>query len=396
MVELEGMAEAPADVLMDVAPRIGFGSRVRKSPFFDATLRWGCKAYSTYNHMYMPLYYESPVADYWKLISDVTLWDVAVERQLEITGPDAAKFVQYLTPRNLSTMEVGQCKYVVICDQHGGVVNDPILLKLGQNHFWLSMADSDLLLWAKGLQVHSGFNVALSEPDVSPLQIQGPVSTQVMADLFGDWINDLKYYWFREAELEGMPLVISRTGWSNERGYEVFLRDGQYGDILWERIMAAGQPYGIAPAAPPTIRRVEAALLSYGADMDLGVNPLELGLGRLVDLEMPAEFVGKGALRRIAAEGPLRKLVGMTLGGAPLESPNEEPWSVLDAEGALAGKVTSAVYSPRLERNIALALLRQNIALEGSEFQVIAPSQQLSGTVVPIPFYNPKKLKAAS
>jgi len=391
MSQSDNSTPPSATVLTELAPRIGFGSRVRKSPFFEATLRWGCKAYSIYNHMYMPLYYESPVADYWKLIETVTLWDVAVERQLEITGPDAARFLQYMTPRNLSTMAVGQCKYVVICDQHGGVINDPVLLKLGANQFWLSMADSDLLLWAKGLQANSGFNVALSEPDVSPLQVQGPASVQAMTDLFGDWIGDLKYYRFAETVFDGMPLVVSRTGWSSERGYEIFLRDSVYGDKLWELIMAAGQRHGIAPGAPSTIRRIEGGLLSYGADMDLSVNPYELGLARLIDLDMPADFVGKGALRRIAAEGPLRKLVGMELAGEPLSGPNEEPWSLLDGEGGMAGKLTSAVYSPRLDRNIALALVRRDLATDGRQLEVARPRAPMMGTVVPFPFHDPQK-----
>ena len=221
------------------APLVAFSARIRKSPFFDATLRWGAKAFSTYNHMYMPLYYETPVADYWKLVEAVTLWDVAVERQVEIAGPDAARFAQYLTPRDLSETKVGQCKYALICDEHGGIINDPVLLKLAEDRFWFSLADSDVLLWAKGLAIAGGWNVEVREPDVSPLQVQGPKSPEVMASLFGDWIQELKYFWFRETELDGIPLVVSRTGWSTELGYELFLRDGSRGDELWERIMAA-------------------------------------------------------------------------------------------------------------------------------------------------------------
>jgi len=377
-----------------VQPAITFGSRVRKSPFFAATRRCGCKAYTIYNHTYLPVYYESPEADFWRLVRDVTLWDVACQRQVEITGPDAARFVQLLTPRNLSTCAVGQCKYVLITDENGGIVNDPVLLRLGENRFWLSLSDSDVLLWAKGVARHAGLDVTLGEPDVSPLQVQGPKSADVMRDLFGAWIDDLRYFWCRETELDGIPLVVSRTGWSSERGYEVYLGDGRHGDRLWEMIMAAGRPHGIAPGAPSTIRRIEGAMLSYGADMTLAENPFELGLGRLVDLDMEADYVGKTALRRIAAEGPARRLVGLEIGGPALPAGNEEPWP-LSAADAVVGRATSCVHSPRLEKNIALGIVARARAEEGSRLQVKAPDGVRDATVVPTPFYDPKKALAA-
>ncbi len=369
---------------------IGFGPRVRQSPFFAATLRWGAKAFSTYNHMYMPLYYDSPVADYWKLVEAVTLWDVGVERQVEIAGPDAARFTQYLTPRDLSKTQPGQCKYVLLCDEAGGIVNDPVLLKLAEDRFWLSLADSDVLLWAKGLALAGGWNVEVREPDVSPLQVQGPKSPQVMIDLFGDWIEELRYFYFRETELDGIPVVVSRTGWSSERGYEIFLRDGSRGDELWERIMAAGAPHGIAPGAPSTIRRIEGAMLSYGSDMDLSVNPYELGLGRLVNLDAPIDFVGKAALARIATEGATRRFCGLEIEGAPLHSGNREHWACSRA-GVACGTLTSAIYSPRLEINMGLALLSTDATELGSEILIESPDGPLSAKVVPLPFYDPKK-----
>jgi len=200
-------------------PHLGFGTRVRKSPYFESTLKWGCKEYTTYNHMYFPVYYNTPEDDYWSLVNDVTLWDVAVERQVEITGPDATKFTQMLTPRNLSDCEVTQCKYVLNTNYEGGILSDPILLRLAENHWWYSISDSDLLLWAMGVAGKGKYDIKLVEPDVSPLQVQGPKSNNVMVDLFGSWINDLKYYWCRETELDGIPVVVSRTGWSGEIGY---------------------------------------------------------------------------------------------------------------------------------------------------------------------------------
>jgi len=344
---------------------VGISARVRTSPFFEATQRWGCKGYTTYNHMYLPLYYEGLEADFWRLVEHVTLWDVAVERQVEITGPDAARFTQMLTPRNLSTCAVGQCKYAPITDENGGLISDPVLLRLGENHFWLSLADSDVLLWAKGLAAGTGMNVNVGEPDVSPLQVQGPKSTDVMRDLFGPWIDELKYFWFRETDLDGIPLVVSRTGWSSERGYEIFLRDGARGDELWETVMAAGRPYEIGPGAPNQIRRIEGGLISYGADATLSENPFELGLDRLVDLDQEADFIGKAALKRIKAAGVDRRLVGVEIAGARLAVSNERFWPLVGHDPARF-KITSAVYSPRLEKNIAMALVPVDLTAEGT------------------------------
>ena len=373
----------------ETAAAISIGPRIRKSPFYEATRRYGCKAFTTYNHMYMPVYYESPEADYRRLIEAVTLWDVGVERQVEIAGPDAARFTQFLTPRNLSSCAVGQCKYVLLTTERGGIVNDPVLLRLAEDRFWLSLSDSDVLLWARALAYALGYDVEVREPDVSPLQVQGPRSFEVMRDLFGGWIEELRYFWFRETELDGIPLVISRTGWSAERGYEVYLRDGRHGDRLWEAIMEAGRPYDIGPAAPSTIRRIEGGLLSYGADMDLDTNPYEIGLGRLVDLEQEADFLGKAALAEIARSGPARRLAGLEIEGGRLPA-NEEAWPV-SAGGRGVGKVTSAVHSPRLGKNIALAMLSAEAAEAGGRVETETPLGPRAAELVELPFFDPKK-----
>ena len=267
----------------------GFGTQIRKSPYFDATVRWGAKGFSVYNHMYIPRDFGDPEQNFWNLVNDAILCDVAVERQVEITGPDAAKFVQMLTPRDLSKMAVGQCKYILITNADGGILNDPILLRLAENHFWISLADSDILLWAQGVAVHSGMDVTIGEPDVSPLQLQGPKSGEMMKALFGDSIMDLKYYWLREVDLDGIPLIVSRTGWSSELGYELYLQDGSRGDELWEKIMAAGKPFGLKPGHTSSIRRIEGGMLSYHADADINTNPFELGPRTgLVNLDMEA------------------------------------------------------------------------------------------------------------
>ena len=372
------------------APIIGFGTRVRKSPFFDATRRYGAKAFTVYNHMYMPLWYEDPTADYWKLVNDVTLWDVSAQRQVEITGPDAAKFVQYLTPRRLTECAVGQCKYVLLTDENGGLINDPVLLKLGENHFWLSLADSDVLLWTKAIAAHTEMDVHITEPDVSPLQLQGPHAFDVMVTLVGDWPGNLGYFWFQEHDLDGIPLVISRTGWSGQRGFEIYLRDGSMGDLLWERIMEAGRAFGIAPAAPSQIERIEAGMLSYATDMTLENNPFEINLGKLCDLDMQADFMGKEALKRIKQEGVQQRLVGLEVGGGPMIEFNADHWRIMDGEEPV-GVVTSSVYSPRLDKNLALGYVSVGCSDAGTELGMEAPWGLAPCTVSPLPFLKPNR-----
>ncbi|WP_347864899.1 MULTISPECIES: glycine cleavage T C-terminal barrel domain-containing protein [Planktomarina] len=380
---------------MTQADDFGFGTQIRKSPYFDATVRWGAQGFSVYNHMYIPRDFGDPEQNFWNLVDQAILCDVAVERQVEITGPDAAKFTQMLTCRDLSKMAVGQCKYILITNADGGILNDPILLRLAENHFWISLADSDILLWAQGVAVHSGLNVQIKEPDVSPLQLQGPNSGLIMQELFGDSIADLKYYWLRELELEGIPLVVSRTGWSSELGYELYLRDGSKGDQLWELIMAAGASHGLKPGHTSSIRRIEGGMLSYHADADIDTNPFELGFDRLVNLDMDAEFIGKAALRKIKQEGPMRKQVGLVLDCAPLTGPNTTFWAI-QQDGATVGKVTSAVYSPRLKQNIALAMVATDAATMGAEVEVLTNTGAVKATMVERPFYDPKKQIAAA
>ncbi|MFX0547602.1 glycine cleavage T C-terminal barrel domain-containing protein [Roseovarius sp. S1116L3] len=377
------------------ADDFGFGTQIRKSPYFNATVRWGAQGFSVYNHMYIPRDFGNPEQNFWNLVNDAILCDVAVERQVEITGPDAAKFTQMLTCRDLSKMAVGQCKYILITNADGGILNDPILLRLAENHFWISLADSDILLWAQGVAVHSGLDVTIGEPDVSPLQLQGPKSGEIMQALFGDDILDLRYYWLREVELNGIPLIVSRTGWSSELGYEIYLRDGSKGDLLWETIMAAGLEFGLKPGHTSSIRRIEGGMLSYHADADMSTNPFELGFDRLVNLEMEGDFIGKAALQRIKDEGVSRKQIGLIIDGTPLAGPNTTFWEI-HSGGEAIGKVTSAVYSPRLDRNIALAMVSVEHANIGAEVEVITKSGPIRATICERPFYDPKKQIAAA
>ena len=375
---------------MNHLENFGFGTQIRKSPYFDATVRWGAKKFSVYNHMYIPRDFGDPEQNFWNLVNDAILCDVAVERQVEITGPDASKFMQMLTPRDLSNMSVGQCKYIFITNEEWGILNDPILLRLGENHFWISLADSDILLWAQGVSVHSGLKVTIREPDVSPLQLQGPKSGEVMKALFGKSIIDLKYYWFRQTELDGIPLIVSRTGWSCELGYELFLQDGSLGDKLWEKIMAAGSPIGLKPGHTSSIRRIEGGMLSYQADADINTNPYELGMERFININMEADFIGKEALIRIRENGVIRKQVGLRIECDPLKEPNTTFWEIIK-NGKTIGKVTSAVYSPRLEQNIALAIVSIEYTEIGNLVEVSMQSGTAQASIVETPFFDPKK-----
>ena len=373
----------------------GFGTQIRKSPYFDSTVKWGATGFSVYNHMYIPRDFGSPEQNFWNLIEKSILCDVAVERQVEITGPDAFKFTQLLTPRDLSKLAIGQCKYVLITNNEGGILNDPVLLRLAENHFWLSLADSDILLWAQGVAVNSGLDVQIKEPDVSPLQLQGPTSGEIMIKLFGEDVKDLKYYWLKEYNLDGIPLIISRTGWSSELGYEIYLRDGTKGNELYEKIMEAGKEHGLQPGHTSSIRRIEGGMLSYHADADINTNPFELGFDRLVNLDNDNNFIGKEALKKIKDKGITRKQVGLEIDCEPLSGPNTTFWQI-KKNNMNIGKVTSAIYSPRLKKNIALAMVSVEQSEIGNDFQVITNEGTFDCIVVEKPFYDPKKKIASS
>jgi aminomethyltransferase len=368
-----------------------FGPWYRRSPFFEKTLAAGCSAYDIYNHMLLPGYYGDPVEEYWALLNGVTLWDVGVERIVEITGPDASEFTNRLTCRDLTKCAVGQGKYVLITAEDGGIVNDPVLLRVEENRWWLALADSDAGLWARGAAVSSGLDVKVREPDVHPVQVQGPKSKDVIRSLFGDAIADLRYYWTAETELDGIPVVISRTGWTGEVGYEIYLRDGSRGGDLWDRIMEAGKPHDIRPIAPCEARRIEAGIFNYGSDMTIENNPFEvMGLERLVE-QQDADYIGKAALERIRVEGVSRKLIGLEIDGPALPFEIAEKRPALH-RGEAVGTVTDLIWSPRLERNIGYVWVPIELAEAGNDLEVIGPDgTRAFGRTAAIPFIDPKK-----
>ncbi|NCU88718.1 MAG: glycine cleavage system protein T [Proteobacteria bacterium] len=368
----------------------GFGTQIRKSPFFDATVKWGAKDFSVYNHMYIPRDFGNPEQNFWNLINDAILCDVAVERQVQVKGPDASKFVQMMTPRDLSDMKVGQCKYVILVNQNGGVLNDPILLKVSEDEYWFSLADSDILFWAQGLAANTNYNVEITEPDVSPLQLQGPKSRDIMIKIFGEQILDLKYYWFKQFRFNHTELIISRTGWSSELGYEIFVTDSKVGNELYEHIMKIGEPMGLKPGHTSTIRRIEGGMLSYHADMTINTNPLELGMDKFIDLNIDFDFIGKDALKKIKNDGIKRKQVGLYIENKRMSGPNTRFWD-LQYNNKIVGKITSAVYSPRLEKNIALAIVDIDYSNLNQKLVVDDGNSQFNAVVVNKPFYDPNK-----
>ena len=366
------------------------GARLRRSPYFEAEQRYGPKGYTVYNHMLFPIRYDDLEAEYRHLLEHVTLWDVAVERCLEISGPDGFAFAQLLTPRDLSACAVGQAKYVLVCAPDGGVLNDPVLTRMDENRFWLALASSDVLLYAKGLAANAGMDVELREVDAAPLQIQGPKSKDVVRALFGDEIVELRYYFFAETEVEGIPVVVTRTGWTSEVGYEVYLCDPTRGTDLWELILEAGRPHEIRPTGPCDIWRIEAGILNWGADMTLGNNVYEVGLDYLVDEGKQSDYIGREALARIKAEGVTRKLVGIEIEGDRIEM-NSVAWRVKSG-GDTIGRCRSAIYSPRLKKNIGYAMVPAEYSAVGTQLRVkMSGIGERRATVVPKPFIDPKK-----
>ncbi len=366
----------------------------RKSPYFEATKRAGCKSWGLYNHMLLPTLYDDPVTEYWALLNDVTMWDVSVERCVEITGPDAFELTNLVTCRDLTTCDVWQCKYVLLTAADGGIVNDPVLLRLGENHFWLALADSDALLYVAGVAAGRGMDVTIREADVAPMQVQGPRSKDVIGALFGDVVRDLRYYWCAEAEVDGIPVVVSRTGWTGEVGYEIYLRDPRRGDDLWERVRQAGEPFGIRAIAPSEARRIEAGIFNFGSDMRVEDTPFHVsGLEKFVELGQEQEFMGKGALARLAETGVDRKLVGVDIGGDPMtdEGALNDFWPVRAAGGEPIGRITAAAWSPRLERNVGFAWVPSSHMAVRTELEVDAPQGTRSATVVALPFVDPNK-----
>ncbi|MEM7274370.1 MAG: glycine cleavage T C-terminal barrel domain-containing protein [Actinomycetota bacterium] len=367
-------------------PALSLNARIRLSPYHERTVEHGAQLVSVYNKMRLPGGYGDPEAEYRRLTEGVAIWDVAAERQLEVRGPDASACVQYLTARDLSKMKEGQGKYVAMCDHQGRILNDPVLLKLA-DRYWFSLADSDMLLWARAIAGERGFDVEIDEPDVSPLAVQGPKAESVIVDLFGPHVTSLRYFWFIETDLDGIPLVLCRSGWSKQGGFELFLQDGSRATELWDKVWEAGQPYDIGPGVPNQTERIESGLLSFGGDTTPDTNPFEAGMARFVDVDLEPDYIGKAALQRVAAEGPARQLVGLTVA----TEPGQTAWPIVTRmpvwlDGEQVGTMSSMADSPRLQKTIAVAQVATPVVEAGATVTVDSPDGPREATISALPF----------
>ena len=370
---------------------IGIGTRIRKSPYFDSTIKYGVKAFTIYNKMYLPAGFSSPTEEYLSLVNDVTFGDFAAERQVEVSGPDAFDFIKYINPRNLSKCNIGDCKYIVLTDSIGCIINDACLIRLADDKFWVSPGDGDVLLWLQGVAMHSGMNVNICEPDVSPLQISGPKAGRLIQKLFAGEHDNLGYYKAKETSLENIPMVIARTGWSGELSYELYLQDRKLGNSLFELVYEAAKEFNGNVIAPNNIRTIEGGLLSYGSDFGREHNPFTIGLDRLVDVDQDIDFIGKEALKKIKENGTASKLIGVEMDGDPIDKVPEHFWTVLNLEGKKIGRLSRCIYSPRLKKNIGLAIVDSHATEEGNKVIIESPELKYNAIVAKLPWFPAEK-----
>ena len=342
-------------------PLIFFSRRVRETPYETRVLAQGAKAFTVYNQMTLATLFRSLEDDYWHLREHVQLWDVACERQVEVRGPDALRLVELATPRDVSACRIGQCVYAPLCDESGGIVNDPLILRLAEDRFWVSIADSGVLLWLKSLALGRGFDVEVFEPDVNICALQGPKADAVLQPLIEVDVRAISFFRFIETRIGDAPVVIARSGWSGQGGFEIYLQDSNKGLDLWDAIWQSGEAHGIRAGCPNLIERIETGLLSYGNDMTLANNIFECGLDRFVTLGKESEYLSRSALDRIAAQGVEMKLVKIEIEGGPAPL-LRAAWPVL-VDRREAGCVTSAAWSPRFGTVVAFAM----VAVEHAE-----------------------------
>jgi glycine cleavage system aminomethyltransferase T len=380
--------------MLEQSATIYFGPWYRRSPFFEATRRAGCSAYDVYNHMLLPAYFDDPIVEYWALLNDVTVWDVAVERTVQIAGPDADRLVEMLTCRDLSRCRIKQGKYMIVTAPDGGIVNDPVLLHVAENTWWMQLADSDAGLYALGVATQAGLDVEITYPEAYPMQVQGARAAETLEKLVGPAIFDLKYYWVENFQIKDIPVLVSRTGWTAVQGFEINLLDPTRGDDLWDAVFQAGEEFKIRAVAPVEARRIEAGIMNYGSDMTLDDTPLHVqSLEHLVE-DQPQDYIGKQALEALRARGVDRKLVGIELEGDELRAELTWFWPV-HKDGREVGKVTDAIWSPKLERNIGYVWVPIELTQPGTTVDVESENGHLVGTIATIPFVDARKEEPA-
>lgn len=361
------------------SPALSLSRRLRQSPF-EGRSHHGARAASVYNHVVLPTAYASLEEDYWHLREHVQIWDVACQVQVQIKGPDALRLVEYLTPRDLSKIVPGQCVYAPLIDEQAGIINDPIILCLAPDRYWLSISDSDVLLWVKGLAIGAGFDVEVTDPDVFPLSLQGPKSETLLSRLVKEPLSEVRFFRFIETEIAGIPLVIARTGWSGQGGFELYLDAPSEGERLWDAIVDAGADLDLRPGCPNLIDRIETGLLSFGNDMTLRDNPIEAGLDRFFKMGKAAEYLGQKALEQIAESGPDKRMVRLVVPGAAIANPRGT-YAMEVGEAKRSGEVTSITYSPRFNCNVGLGYVPAEASGVGTQVVIHGPDEVVTGQI---------------
>ncbi len=360
-------------------PQISLSRRLRRTPFSEGVEAAGVKGYTVYNRMLLPTVFESVEADYHHLKKNVQVWDVSCERQVELRGPDAARLMQMLTPRDLRGMLPGQCFYVPIVDETGGMLNDPVAVKLSEDRWWISIADSDLLLWVKGLANGYRLDVLVDEPDVSPLGVQGPKADELMARVFGDRVRDIRFFKFDMFEFEGRDLAVARSGYSKQGGFEIYVEGSDIGMPLWNALFSAGEDLDVRAGCPNLIERIEGGLLSYGNDMTDDNTPHECGLGKFCNTHTAIGCVGRDALLRVAKEGPVQQIRPIAIDGDAVP-PCVQPWPVF-ADGKQVGQVTSSAWSPDFSTNVSIGMVKLSHWDAGTKVEAETPDGMRGATV---------------
>ncbi|AFO93464.1 dimethylsulfoniopropionate demethylase (plasmid) [Phaeobacter inhibens] len=351
-----------------MAHNISYSRRLRRTPFTSGVEAAGVKSFTVYNRMLLPTVFEDIEFDYHHLKSDVQVWDVAVERQVELIGPDASKLMQMLTPRDLSKMQDDQCYYVPIVDDHGKMLNDPVAIKHSDTRWWISIADGDLLFWVKALALGMGLNVSVFEPDVSPLAVQGPKASDLMERVFGNEVHDIRFFRQKRLKFADTTFVVSRSGYSKQGGFEIYVEGSEYGMPLWNALFEAGGDLNVRPGCPNLIERIEGGLLSYGNDMNMENTPLECGLGKFCKFAEGSEFIGKDAIALEASHGPARQIRAISIQGRAI-APPRAAWPLLK-DGERVGQVTSAAWSPDFATNVAIGMVDASHWDPGTELTV--------------------------
>ena len=358
--------------------------RLRSTPYTSRIEKQGVSAYTVYNHMLLPAAFGSLEDSYHHLKQHVQIWDVAAERQVEISGKDSAKLVQLMTCRDLSKSKIGRCYYCPIVDDNGGLINDPVILKLDEERWWISIADSDVILFAKGLAIGNKFDVKIFEPNVDILAVQGPKSFQLMEKIFGKKITEMKFFGFDYFEFSGAKHLIAKSGWSKQGGYEIYVENTKSGLALYDELFEVGKKFNVKPGCPNLIERIESALLSYGNDMDNGDNPLECGLDKYVNLETDVNFLGKQKLKDVKKNGISKKLMGVMIEAKEINM--SKSIELFNDKNLKIGELRSGTYSPHFEKVIGIAMLEKPYWEVSQTFKISINDSTFEGKVCDLPF----------